>query len=461
MGPVVSLVAMSTLLVRNARVLVTMEGREIPHGGLYARDGWIENVGPTMDIPATADEVVDMTGHVVMPGLVNTHHHLFQTLTRAFPGAQDSRLFDWLRTLYPVWARLTPDHVRTATRLGLVELALSGATTVFDHQYLWPNDSRVDDQFEGADGLNMRFCASRGSMSLGESDGGLPPDDIVEDSRAILDDTQRAIERFHDPERGSMRQVIVAPCSPFTVTDDLMRESAGLAREAGVRLHTHLAETIDEEQFCLDRYGRRPVAHMESLDWLGGDVWYAHAVHVTHDEMVVMGGTGTGVAHCPTSNMRLASGLAPIGRYIDAGVSIGLGVDGSASNDTSNMLAEVRQALLLNRIAVSPDIGEGPQLTARKALELATVGGARVLGRDDIGVLAPGYAADFIAIDLDRVAFAGALHDPVAAVVLCAPTRVDRSWVGGRPLVFEGQVVGVSAPDLVERHNLLARDLLG
>lgn len=452
--------SMSTLLVRNAHVVVTMDGREIKHGGLFVRDGWIESVGPTMDIPATADEVVDLTGHVVLPGLVNTHHHLFQTLTRVLPGAQDAGLFDWLKTLYPVWARMTPDHVRTATRLGLVELALSGATTVFDHQYLWPNGSRIDDQFEGADGLNLRFHASRGSMSLGESEGGLPPDSVVEDEKTILEDTRRAVDEFHDPGRGATRQVVVAPCSPFSVTPELMRESADLARALEVRLHTHLAETADEEEFCLETFDKRPVAYMESVDWTGPDAWYAHSVHVGDDEVDRMAVDGTGVAHCPTSNMRLASGLAPIVRYLDAGVPVGLGVDGSASNDSSNMLAEVRQALLLNRLAVSPGVGTGSQLTARQALEMATVGGARVLGRDDIGVLAPGYAADFIAIDLNRVDFAGALHDPVAAAVMCAPAAIDHSWVGGKPLVTEGEVVGVDTSQLIEQHNLLAWDLV-
>ena len=444
---------MPTLLIKNAHVLATMDGAEISHGGLHARDGWIENVGPTMDIPATADEVVDLTGHVVLPGLVNTHHHLYQTLTRAFPGAQNSELFDWLRTLYPVWARMTPDHVRVSTRLGLVELALSGATTVFDHHYLWPHGSSIDDQFEGADGLNIRFHASRGSMSRGESDGGLPPDSVVEDEDSILEDTKRAIESFHEPARGSMRQVAVAPCSPFSVTDNLMRESAALARETETRLHTHLAETKDEEEFCLGMHGLRPVAYTESLGWAGEDVWYAHAVHVGDDEVARMGAAGTGVAHCPTSNMRLGAGAAPITRYLDRGVPVGLGVDGSASNDSSNMLAEVRQALLLNRV------NNGPGFTARQALEMATTGGAGILGRHDIGKLAPGHAADFIAIDLNRVEFAGSLHDPVAATVLCAPARVDHSWVGGRRLVEHGEVVGVDISALIESHNRLAFDL--
>lgn len=457
----VSLMPMSTLLIHNAHVVVTMDGREIPNGGIYARDGWIENVGVSDDIPAIADEMIDLTGHIVLPGLVNTHHHLYQTLTRAFPGAQDVGLFDWLRTLYPVWARMTPDHVRTATRLGLVELARSGATTVFDHQYLWPNGSRVDDQFEGADGIDIRFHVSRGSMSLGESAGGLPPDSVVEDHDTILEDTRRVLGEFHDPGRGAMRRVVVAPCSPFSVTPDLMKESADLARGEGARLHTHLAETADEEEFCLENFGHRPVAYMETLGWVGPDVWYAHSVHVGDDEVGRMGEAGTGIAHCPTSNMRLASGLAPIGPYLAAGVPVGLGVDGSASNDSSHMLAEARQALLLNRLAVSPGIGEGPQLTARQALELATSGGARVLGREDIGVLAPGYAADMIAIDLNRVEFAGALHDPVAATVLCAPAKVDHSWAGGRRLVEHGRVVGVDEGRLIERHNMLARDLVG
>ena len=438
-----------------------MDGPEIRNGALFARDGWITEVGTTDTLPTEADVVVDLSDHIVLPGLVNTHHHLYQTLTRAWPGVQDSGLFDWLTTLYPVWAQMTPQHVATATRLGLVELALSGATTVFDHHYLWPNGSGLSDQIEGADGLNIRFHSSRGSMSLGQSDGGLPPDAVVEDESFILEDTQRSVEDWHDDGKGSMRRVVVAPCSPFSVTETLMKESAALARHLGVRLHTHLAETHDEEEFCLGRFGRRPVAYMESVDWVGPDVWYAHAVHVADDEVALMGQSQTGVAHCPTSNMRLASGIAPISRYLKAAVPVGLGVDGSASNDSSHMLAEVRQSLLLNRLAVSPGVGSGEIMTARQALRLATVGGAAVLGRDDIGVLAPGKAADLIAIDLNRPEFAGALHDPVAAVVLCAPSRVDHSWVQGRPLVQSGQVVDVDTAELVGSHNQLSAGLFG
>lgn len=454
------LMPMGTLLVRNAEVLATMAGVEIPGGGLFAEDGWITHVGPTDELPEMADEIVDLTGHVVLPGLVNTHHHLYQTMTRVIPGAQNVGLFDWLRTLYPIWARMTPDHVRVATTLGLVELAMSGATTVFDHQYLWPNGSRIDDQFEGAASLDIRFHASRGSMSLGESDGGLPPDSVVESEDHILIESQRAVEEYHDHSRGARRRVVLAPCSPFTVTETLKVETASLARNLGVSLHTHLAETADEEEFCLARFGLRPVEYMERLGWSGPDVWYAHAVHVTADEVERMGAAETGVSHCPTSNMRLGSGLAPVSRYVDAGVPVGLGVDGSASNDSSHMLAEARQAMLVNRLGTSPGVGAGDQMSARRALELATVGGAKVLGRDDIGVLQPGFAADFVAIDLNRVEFAGARHDPVAALVFCSPANVDHSWVGGSRLVEDGEVVGVEIGSLIEEHNRLASDLV-
>lgn len=452
---------MGTLLLRNIHTLATMDGAEIEKASVLVRDGWVEQVGTADAVPGEADTIVDLTDHIVLPGLVNTHHHLYQTLTRAVPGAQNARLFDWLTTLYPIWARMTPDHVRVATTLGLVELALSGCTTAFDHHYLWPDGSGVDDQVEGAAGLNMRFHVSRGSMSLGESDGGLPPDSVVEDESTILELSQEAVEKHNDPAPGALRRVVLAPCSPFSVTGDLMRESADLARSLGVRLHTHLAETDDEERFCRERFGMRPVEYMESLGWAGDDVWYAHAVHVADGEVLRMANAGTGVAHCPTSNMRLSSGVAPVSRYIDAGVPVGLGVDGSASNDSSNLLAEVRHALLLNRLAVSPGVGQGDLMTARQALQLATSGGAGVLGRDDIGRIAPGYAADMIAIDLNRVEFAGALHDPVAAVVFSGPAKVDHSWVGGRPLVEHGKVAGIDVGSLIAEHNRLSKTLIG
>jgi len=453
---------MATLLARNATVLVTMddERREIRDGGLFAENGFLTAVGAGDELPATADEVIDLTGHVVLPGLVNTHHHLYQTLTRAVPGAQDVGLFDWLRALYPIWAGMTAEHIRVSTQIGLAELALSGCTTAFDHLYLYPNDSRFGDEVEAGAAVGIRLVASRGSMSLGESQGGLPPDSVVETEDAILADCARVIDAYHDPAPGAMTQVVIAPCSPFSVTLDLMRESARLARDRGVRLHTHLAETLDEEQFCVATHGRRPVGLMEHVEWLGADVWYAHGVFIADDEIARMAETGTGLAHCPSSNMRLASGIAPVRRYLAAGVPVGLGVDGSASNDASHMLAEARQALLLSRLAAAPSLEGGELMGTRTALELATRGGAAVLGRSDIGALQPGRCADFVAIALDRLDYAGALHDPVAAAVLCAPVGVDRTVVHGRTVVEGGRLVTLDLPPLVERHNRLAAQLL-
>lgn len=450
---------MGTLLLRHAELLATMDGTEVPDGAVFIRDGWIESVGPTDQLPPDADEVVDLSGHVVLPGLVNTHHHLYQTLTRVVPGAQNAGLFDWLTTLYPIWAGMTPDHVRASTRLGLAELALSGCTTAFDHHYLWPNGTRLDDQVEGAATIGIRFHVSRGSMSLGQSDGGLPPDSVVESHDAILADSVRVVEEFHQSGPGAMVQVALAPCSPFSVTTELMSETAELARDLGVRLHTHLAETADEREFCVERFGATPVDYAASVGFEGPDVWYAHAVHVAPDAVARMAAAGTGVAHCPTSNMRLASGIAPVAAYLEAGVPVGLGVDGSASNDGSHMLAEARQAMLLNRLAVSPGVGEGAQMTARLALELATVGGARILGRTDIGVLAPGMAADVIAVNLDRIEYSGT-HDPLAAIVFCPPGRVDHSWVGGNRVVADQRLVGVDEGALVEEHRRLSRQLV-
>ena len=441
------------------------EGREFSPGAIRFRDGWIEAVGSPQEVVASGegDRDVDLSGYAVLPGLVNTHHHLYQTLTRAVPAVQDAPLFDWLRGLYPMWARLDSEAVHTSTMTGLAELALSGCTTAFDHQYLFPNDSAIDDQFRAAREIGIRFHASRGSMSLGESDGGLPPDSVVEPEEAILEDCERAAALFHDPEPGAMRRVVIAPCSPFSVTPDLMRESARLARSLGLRLHTHLAETKDEEEFCRERFGARPVQYAEDLGWAGPDVWFAHAVHTSPQEAERMGRAGTGVAHCPTSNMRLASGIAPVAAYQAAGAAVGLGVDGSASNDSSHLLAEVRSALLLGRLAVAPGVGSGAgsgeMMTARQALRMATRGGARVLGREDIGSLEAGKAADIIAVSLDRVEYAGALHDPVAALVMCSPATVDYSWVHGRPVVEGGRLAGVDQEQLTARHNRAARRL--
>jgi len=450
----------TSLLIKHATVLATMDdpGTEIEDGGLFVVDGWIRQVGATADLPQDADEVLDLSGHVVLPGLINTHHHFYQTLTRAVPEAQDTGLFDWLRVLYPIWARMTPDDVAVSTEVALAELALSGCTTSSDHLYLYPNGSSFEDQVQAAESVPLRVHLARGSMSLGESKGGLPPDSVVEEEDDILADTARVIEEFHDPNPGAMLRVNVAPCSPFSVTDDLMREAADLARAHGVRLHTHVAETLDEEGFCVDTFGLRPVELMEDLGWVGEDVWYAHGIFVNDAEIGRMAAAGTGVAHCPTSNMRLASGIAPVRGYLAAGVRTGLGVDGSASNDASHLLGEARQAMLLARLAAAGE--EGPYLSAREALRMATRGSASVLGRDDVGSLEAGKAADFIAISLDRIGYAGALHDPVAAAVFTAPVGVDHSYVHGRAVVSEGHLVGVDLPPLLERHNAAAKRLL-
>jgi cytosine/adenosine deaminase-related metal-dependent hydrolase len=458
---------MSTLLVKSA-YLVTMDDhqREIPQGGLFIRDGFIEQVAPLAELPQAADEVLDLREHILLPGLVNTHHHFYQTLTRAVPAAQDANLFNWLKTLYPIWARLRPEDIYLSTQTALTELALSGCTTAADHLYLFPNGSRLDDEIAAAREVGLRLHASRGSMSLGESKGGLPPDSVVEEEEAILRDSQRLIEQYHQPAPGGMIQIVLAPCSPFSVTPQLMRESAALARAYGVHLHTHLAETEDEEDFCLQKFGKRPVSYMQELGWIGEDVWFAHAVWVNQEEIEVFARHGCGVAHCPTSNMRLASGIAPIQEYLEAGVKVGLGVDGSASNDSSHMLAEARQAMLLARVREGLrgfSRSNDPSrrlLTARQALWLGTRGGAAVLGRSDIGSLEAGKCADFFAIRLDRLEYAGALHDPLAAVVFCQPLRVDYTVVGGRVIVREGRMVTVDEERLIEQHNRAARRLL-
>ncbi len=466
---------MTTLLVKHAHLLTLDDHQtELSDGGLFIRDGFIEQVGKTTDLPQTADEILDLTGHVLLPGLVNTHHHFYQTLTRAVPAAQDANLFNWLKTLYPIWARLNPDDIFISTSTALAELALSGCTAS-DHLYLFPNGSRLDDEIAAASEIGLRIHASRGSMSLGESKGGLPPDSVVDSEESILKDSQRLIEKYHDAKPGSMVQVVLAPCSPFSVTSDLMRQSAKLAREYGVHLHTHLAETEDEEQFCMQMFGHRPVGYMQEVDWVGGDVWFAHAVWVNDEEIQVFAKHNCGVAHCPTSNMRLASGIAPVKEYRQAGVNVGLGVDGSASNDGSHLLAEVRNAMLLSRVKEgitgfsaspppSPDRrGAGGEvrklMTARDALYLGTRGGAAVLGRKDIGSLEPGKCADFFAVNLNRIEFTG-MHDPVSAVVFGQPVRVDYTVVNGKFIVKEGQLVTVDERKVIERHNKAAKRLL-
>ncbi len=462
---------MGTLLVKNAAVLVTMdaERRELVNGGLFIRDNVIEQVGTTDDLPQTADELLDLNGHIILPGLINTHHHLYQTLTRVI--AQDADLFTWLKTLYPIWANLTDEAIYVSTLTGLAELALSGCTTSSDHLYVFPNDCTLDSQIRAAQEIGVRFHAARGSMSLGESNGGLPPDRCTEDEAFILQDSRRLIEQYHDDDPQAMIRVVLAPCSPFSVTPDLMRESADLARAYKTRLHTHLAETVEEETFCLETFGKRPVEYVQSLGWTGDDVWHAHCVHMSHSEIVLFGQTGTGVAHCPMSNMRLASGIAPLLDWRRHNVPVGLGVDGSASNDGSHLLNEARMAMLLQRVAPDRYLSEAPggrggfagdagSMSARQALEMATLGGAKVLGRDDVGSLAPGMSADFIAINLNQLEYTGALHDPVAAVVFCQPPTVDWSVINGRVVVEKGHLTTLDLQPHIERHNSISTAMI-
>ncbi|MEJ8850315.1 8-oxoguanine deaminase [Variovorax rhizosphaerae] len=457
---------MSTLLIRNAECIATFDHQrtELRHASIYIRDHRIEAIGADADLPQAADEVIDARGHLVVPGLVNTHHHMYQSLTRAIPGVQDAELFSWLRGLYPIWAGLTPEMVHVSTQLAMAELLLSGCTTSSDHLYIYPNGVRLDDSIEAAREIGMRFVATRGSMSVGKSQGGLPPDSVVEKEDAILKDTQRLIETFHDKAHGAMVNVAVAPCSPFSVSRDLMRESAVLARQYGVRLHTHLAENDHDIAYSREKFNCTPTEYAQDLGWLGHDVWHAHCVKLDAEGIALFSKTKTGVAHCPCSNMRLASGIAPIRKMIDAGVPVGLGVDGSASNDGAHMVNEARQALLLARVgrALEPfGCDHGPsEMTARNALEVATRGGAEVLGRQDIGHLAPGMCADLALFDLRTLGFAGgAVHDPVASLLLCASPNSAWTIVNGRVVVREGQLATVDLGPLVERHNRLAVQL--
>jgi cytosine/adenosine deaminase-related metal-dependent hydrolase len=437
-------------------LVVTMDEqrREIDNGAIFVRDNVIEQVGPTTELPQSADEVIDASGHVVIPGLVNTHHHMYQSLTRVIPTAQNGELFNWLTNLYPIWANLDSEMVHVSTLTAMSELILSGCTTSSDHLYIYPNDCRLDDSIEAAAKIGMRFHAARGSMSVGQSKGGLPPDCVVEDEKAILRDTQRLIETYHDAERHAMQRIVVAPCSPFSVSRDLMKESAALARSHGVSLHTHLAENVNDIAYSREKFNMTPAQYAEDCGWVGHDVWHAHCVQLDDDGVYMFAKTGTGVAHCPCSNMRLASGIAPIRKMVDAGVPVGLGVDGSASNDGAHMLGEVRQAMLLQRVGFGPDA-----MTARQALELATLGGAKVLNRDDIGALKPGMSADIVMFKLDQIGFAGALHDPVAALVFCTPANVSYSIINGRIVVRDAILQTIDLPLIIERHNQLAADL--
>jgi 8-oxoguanine deaminase len=474
---------MSSLLIDNATCIATLDdadpanGHELTDASLFVRDNQIEWLGPASELPpalrSEATEVIDARGHLVTPGLVNTHHHMYQSLTRAIPGVQDAELFGWLRGLYPIWAGLTPEMVQVSTQVAMAELLLSGCTTSSDHLYIYPNGVRLEDSIEGAKAIGMRFMATRGSMSVGQSAGGLPPDRVVEKEDAILKDSQRLIETWHSAAHGAMLQVALAPCSPFSVSPALMRESAALARSfkgQGVRLHTHLAENDHDIAYSREKFNKTPAQYAQELGWLGEDVWHAHCVKLDDEGISLFAASRTGVAHCPCSNMRLASGIAPIRRMLNAGVPVGLGVDGSASNDAAHMVNEARQALLLARVGralQAPETREGKtflgcdlgpaEMTARDALHIATRGGARVLGRTDIGHLAPGMCADIALFDLRTLGFAGgAVHDPVASLLLCASPQAACTVVNGRVVVRNGQLATVDLGPLLERHNRLA-----
>lgn len=452
----------STLLIKNIHTLITMDDqrRELRHGALLLRDYVIEQVGDSDHLPAEVgevDQILDLQDrYLVLPGLINTHHHFFQTLTRAVPGAQNADLFAWLKTLYPLWANLTPEAVRVSAQVAAAELIYSGCTTASDHLYLFPNHCTLDDEIEAIQTIGLRFHASRGSMSKGVSQGGLPPDSLVESERFILKDSQRLIEQYHDSRRFAMLRITLAPCSPFTVSTDLMRESAALARSYdGVRLHTHLAENAADVDYSLATFGLTPGDYAASVGWLGEDVWHAHCVKLDDAAIRAFGQSGTGVAHCPCSNMRLASGMAPIRQLLEHRVPVGLGVDGSASNDSSHLLQEARMAMLMARVRDQDVMA----MTARDSLEIATRGGARVLGRDDIGYLAPGMAADLIAIDLDRLALAGSHWDPVAALLFCQIDRVDYSFINGRQVLGPDGLLTLDRDAIIRTHNRLAQQL--
>ena len=474
---------MSSLLIHNAHTIATQDDArtELRNACVFIRGNTIDYIGPAEGLPPhalQADTVIDARRHLVTPGLVNTHHHMYQSLTRALPSVQNAELFGWLRGLYPVWAGLTPEMVQVSTQVAMAELLLSGCTTSSDHLYLYPNGVRLDDSIEAARQVGMRFTATRGSMSVGQSQGGLPPDRVVENEGFILRDTQRVIEAFHDASFGAMTQVAVAPCSPFSVSRELMRLSAELARAQGVRLHTHLAENEHDLAYSREKFGCTPTQYAQDLGWLGPDVWHAHCVKLDAEGISLFAASKTGVAHCPCSNMRLASGIAPVRRMLDAGVAVGLGVDGSASNDAAHMVNEARQALLLARVgrAMQPPVerhlpsGErktffgcdlGPaEMSARDVLHLATRGGAQVLGRSDIGHLAVGMCADLVLFDLHTLSFAGgAVHDPVGALLLCGSPQTDYSIVNGQVLVQQGQLTTLDLGPLLERHNRLAQQL--
>ena len=442
------------ILIRQADSILTMddERRELTDNDIRISEGQITELGQNL-ISKGEKNVINAHGCLITPGLVNTHHHLFQTLTRAVPGGQDALLFGWLKTLYPIWSKFGPDEMRISAMTGLAELALSGCSLSSDHLYLYPNGSRLDDTIDAATEIGIRFSPTRGSMSIGESDGGLPPDNLVEDENFILQDCIRVIDKFHNPKPSSMIQVGIAPCSPFSVTRELMRDSALLGREKGVYLHTHLAENDEDIAYSLEKFGCRPGQYAEDLGWTGSDVWHAHCVKLNAEEQELFARTQTGISHCPCSNCRLGSGIAPIRQMRDAGISVGLGVDGSASNDSGNIILEARQAMLMQRVSQGADA-----MSSREALEIATRGGADVLGRPECGRLAVGKRADIAIWDISQLESAGS-WDP-AAILLTGPTRVKHLLIEGRQIIEDGQLLTVDLANLISQQNQLAKALM-
>ena len=451
--------AQVSLLIREVHTIITMDAQDtVLRGGfIYAEGGEIKQIGKRPPARLRADRTISSRYAVALPGLINTHHHLCQTLTRACTAAADMELFDWLRTLYPMWARLDEESMHVAALVGMAELLLSGCTTTTDHHYLFPRGQTklIDAEIAAARKIGMRFHPTRGSMSVGVSNGGLPPDSVVQSEDQILDDCERVIRKYHDPVPGSMLRIALAPCSPFSVSEELMRQTAAMAERHQVRMHTHLAETRDEQDYCLKHFGKRPLDFMADVGWLGDTTWIAHGVHFNSREVSRLGRARVGLAHCPSSNMRLGSGIAPALALRRAGSPVGLGVDGSASNDSSHMLAEARQALLLNRLAHG-----AAALKAREALRMATVGGAECLGRDDIGSLAVGKRADIALFDLRDVGYSGA-EDVAAALVLCAPTRAETLIVDGRVVIENREIRTLALPPVLARHRRLAAKMVG
>ena len=452
---------MSSLLIKNAKYLATMDGsdyhetgRELYNTSIFCENGIIKSIFSNQK-EISADKIIDASNYVVIPGLVNTHHHLFQTLTKAIYKAQNASLFEWLKTLYPIWSNITPVELKSAVRIGLSELILSGCTTSSDHQYIFPNGVTLENEIEVAEELGIRFHPTRGSMSIGESNGGLPPDYLIEDEKNILKDSIRVIERWNDPNHNSMIRISLAPCSPFSVSKDLMVETAKLARHYQVGLHTHLAENVEDVIYSKEIFGLSPGQYIEELGWTGKDVWHAHCVKLTDNEINLFAKTKTGIAHCPCSNMRLGSGIIPLNKMLNKGVDIGLGVDGSASNDSGNLLNEARQALYLQRVNNNKS-----NLNARQALWLATAGGAKVLNRNDIGSLKLGNCADFAIYDLSNLELAGAVDDPIGALIFCGPLKSKYTICNGKILSVDNNIINLDIEETIAKHNTLSLSLL-